>query len=237
MQQRVLTQVHGPRTPISISDDEAPLRHTVNRSKKWKPLLLQPCVRLLGLVIKHIYTGQLQECAVPVCRIDDAFELRAAPPLWHEAPRHKRVGAHAALPVAVLAALQGVVAGRPRLVDRTAVVGGKYDEGVVVHAACLEGLDSLPDCSVHVECHGRVEAPIGAAEGPPSSGRHQLVDLFEPEDGNLQGCVDQVEGVEEEERAFGPRHVMVPDDLKDALLEDVLFIAGWLRLQIIQAST
>mmetsp|Transcript_70190 Transcript_70190/g.196722 ORF Transcript_70190/g.196722 Transcript_70190/m.196722 type:complete len:250 (-) Transcript_70190:926-1675(-) len=159
LQQRLVADVQLlPR--VAAVEDGAPLRDAVHGAQHRQAARLEPLVRLRGRGVGGVHTGELAERAVPVRDGHDAAVPRPTLLGGDEAAGDEGVRAHAALPVAVLAALQRVVVRGARLVDGAAVVGREDDEGVVPHALGLHRIDGGTNGLVHPQSHGGVEPAV-----------------------------------------------------------------------------
>ena len=100
-------------------------------------------------------------------------------------------------------------------------------QGVLPHALRLECLRQVPDRIIHVPRHGHQESAVLRIKGLTALGQHLLLDLLVIVARHLERRVQQVEGVEEEERMIHIRRVVLFDDLQGMLLKHLLLIARW----------
>mmetsp|Transcript_7688 Transcript_7688/g.20626 ORF Transcript_7688/g.20626 Transcript_7688/m.20626 type:complete len:294 (+) Transcript_7688:921-1802(+) len=206
----LVADVQRVRPAVGPAHDVLPLSHAVDRRQEGQTLLLQPHVRILGGLVFLAHSGERGHRAVPVRDRNHAAVHAATASCGDETAGDEGVGADAALPIGVLAALEGVIVGRTRLVDGAAVVGSEDHERVVPHPFRLHGINYSADGFVEVEDHRRVQPAVRGVERLCACVRHHLVDLRQVPVRHLQRRVHEVRREEEEQRL---REVVLLDDL------------------------
>mmetsp|Transcript_50547 Transcript_50547/g.99023 ORF Transcript_50547/g.99023 Transcript_50547/m.99023 type:complete len:201 (+) Transcript_50547:611-1213(+) len=179
---------------------------------------LEPGICRCSHRIRTIHTSDVTKHPIPVRNTDNSSISCASNRLRNPASPDCSIGSDATFPVRILASFERKIICASRFVGCTAVVSHKHNQSVVPHFLRFELFNNNPNSLIHVIYHGSIPSPICVIK---LCRGYSLVNLVQVCQRYVQRRVNQVEGVEVEERNG---RVVAVQDVKCVLFELKLLV-------------